>query len=367
MRLLLPIFLIGGCTATFTNDFTSYPAGSQQCLYRAASDSQCVADTSAQMNYCLCRNNGNFIYAAARCVAQQSPSDLKTVYAVMASNCAGTGTTIVASEDAFLAQAAAATAGSAAAATASSTGLAATETQTSKQVATQTSAPAATRTSTELATQKSTQPAAQTSTQPAGQTANDSPENTAAPSGDSLSTVVKIGIGVGIGFGMAGCLVGAFFFYLYRRRGKQDRDFGQAQKLESGESSGSLTEAKGSRASLAPSVTPIPQAYPAELSAMEPVELPAGPYPISELPAPSRPVEMPLESPRLGVSEPFGWQDRSLSEYADDATPQDGQFPHYMPSPMSGYSSPYATFASTVSVTSLALSAQHEEPERRAP
>lgn len=66
--------------AQLKNDFTSYPQGSQSCLDNAANATTCSGSTGQELNQCLCRNQGNFIYNTAECVAKQSPKDLDAVY-----------------------------------------------------------------------------------------------------------------------------------------------------------------------------------------------------------------------------------------------------------------------------------------------
>ncbi|ETS80145.1 hypothetical protein PFICI_07674 [Pestalotiopsis fici W106-1] len=157
------------------NDFSAYPSGSQACLTQSADSSGCTGDTGTEMNECLCKNGGNFIYNTASCVALESPSDLETVYATLENNCAGTGVTISVGEAAFLAQASAATSS---AATASST-------------------------------------ASQTST------STTSSASSTATADSGLSTGAKAGIGAGIGIAAVGLgLIGVFIWW-YRRRSNQ--------------------------------------------------------------------------------------------------------------------------------------------------
>lgn len=173
----LVLLLLSTSAAAITNDFSAYPSGSQDCLTQSADASGCTGDTGTEMNSCLCKNGGNFIYNTASCVAEQSPSDLETVYATLENNCAGTGVTISVGEAAFLAQASAATSSASATATATST-------STSSQTGTSTSS-AATASST-------------------------------ASSG--LSSGAKIGIGAGIGVAVVGLALIAAFVWWYRRR-----------------------------------------------------------------------------------------------------------------------------------------------------
>ncbi|OTB08036.1 hypothetical protein M426DRAFT_218200 [Hypoxylon sp. CI-4A] len=107
--LLLGVTLQSHIAAALQNDFSAYPEGSQQCLSDAADTSQCSGNTGQQLNQCLCKNRGNFIYDTAQCVAKASPNDLGAVYDTMENNCSGTGVTIAVSKDAFMSQALAAT------------------------------------------------------------------------------------------------------------------------------------------------------------------------------------------------------------------------------------------------------------------
>ncbi|KAK9774225.1 putative Extracellular membrane protein CFEM domain-containing protein [Seiridium cardinale] len=161
------------------NDFSAYPSGSQACLTSSADSSGCTGDTGTEMNECLCKNGGNFIYSTASCVAKDSPSDLETVYATLQNNCEGTGVTISVSEAAFLAQASAATS---------------------------TTTPTATNTGTTSSTGTATTTTSSTS----------SPTSTATSQG--LSTGVKVGIGAGIAIGSIGLALAGVFIWLYSRR-----------------------------------------------------------------------------------------------------------------------------------------------------
>ncbi|KAI1460746.1 hypothetical protein F4805DRAFT_454674 [Annulohypoxylon moriforme] len=169
--LLLSITLQARSSAALENDFSAYPEGSQQCLSDAADQSQCSGNTGQQLNECLCRNKGNFIYNTATCVAKNSPNDLNAVYDTMQNNCEGTGVIIAVSKDAFLSQAAAATA------------------------STSSSTPTSTSTSSPEASQ-SLSPVAQS----------------------SISTGTKIALGAGIGFGTVAVGLLAWFVWLYSRK-----------------------------------------------------------------------------------------------------------------------------------------------------
>ncbi|KAI1426093.1 hypothetical protein F5Y12DRAFT_307875 [Xylaria sp. FL1777] len=191
MRAFLPIPLFFvllqiGSSSAVNNDFSSYPEGSQSCLYSSADDAGCSsAATGADLNECLCKNKNNFVYNTASCVAKKSPSDLDTVYEGLSSNCAGTGVTLTVSKNAFLAAAAAATQS--------------------------TSTPSATTTSTSTTA---------------------SPTDTSSAD-NGLSTGAKIGIGVGVGFGVIAAALGAWFIWAYQRRRRSTRKFQSNEGPES--------------------------------------------------------------------------------------------------------------------------------------
>ncbi|KAI1134188.1 hypothetical protein F5Y05DRAFT_243145 [Hypoxylon sp. FL0543] len=190
--LLLSITLQAHAAAALENDFSSYPQGSQQCLNDAADQAQCSGSTGQELNECLCKNHGNFIYNTASCVAKSSPADLNAVYDTMSNNCAGTGVTIAVSKDAFLSQAAAAT----------STASSGTPTSTSSSSSPSSPSPTSTPTSTSTDSPTPT------------------PTNTAAAAASTsgLSTSAKIGLGVGIGFGAIALALLAWFVWTYSRR-----------------------------------------------------------------------------------------------------------------------------------------------------
>ncbi|KAK8135394.1 hypothetical protein PG984_003334 [Apiospora sp. TS-2023a] len=176
------VLLAAAPARALTNDFSSYPSGSQDCLTKAADSSKCSGSTGQQVNECLCTNKGNFVYNTASCVAKASPGDLNAVYATLNTNCAGTGVTLSVSQDAFLAQAAAATA--------VTTTTSAKPTKTDDSTTTTTNDPTPSPTST-----------------------------TAAEGSSSWSSTAKVGVGVGIGVGASALiLVGALLWRRYRRK-----------------------------------------------------------------------------------------------------------------------------------------------------
>lgn len=66
--------------STFTNDFSGYPSGAQNCLYDAADQSNCQGDTSQDMNSCLCGNGGHFVTNAGTCIAQADSGDMRSTW-----------------------------------------------------------------------------------------------------------------------------------------------------------------------------------------------------------------------------------------------------------------------------------------------
>ncbi|KAI0145672.1 hypothetical protein F4776DRAFT_367679 [Hypoxylon sp. NC0597] len=184
--LLLSITLHTHVSTALENDFSSYPQGSQQCLSDAADQSGCSGNTGQQLNECLCKNQGNFIYNTASCVAKSSPGDLNAVYDTMQNNCAGTGVTIAVSKDAFLSQAAAAT-------------------STTSGTPTSTSTSTSASTPTDSSTSTSTTPTPSTTT-------------TAAAASSGISTSAKIGLGVGTSFGAIALGLLGWFVWAYSRR-----------------------------------------------------------------------------------------------------------------------------------------------------
>lgn len=189
------VFFAAAPAAALSNDFSSYPSGSQDCLTKAADRSKCSGSTGQQLNECLCTNKGNFVYNTATCVAKKSPSDLDAVYATLQTNCAGTGVTLNVSQDAFMAKAAAATAVTTTSAKPTKTTGAGTTTMT-------TGSDGSTTTTTD-------------------DPANPRPTNDSTTTADksSWSSTAKVGVGVGIGVGASALiLVAALLWRRYRRR-----------------------------------------------------------------------------------------------------------------------------------------------------
>ncbi|KAI1124362.1 hypothetical protein F5Y10DRAFT_249642 [Nemania abortiva] len=200
--LLFVLLLQTSSSVAVDNDFSSYPEGSQQCLYDSASEAGCTSGSSgAELNQCLCKNKNNFVYNTASCIAKTSPSDADAVYETLSSNCAGTGVTLSVPKQAFLAAA----------------------TQT-------TSIASSTATATATATTSSTTaPTTTSSTDSAGQASGD----------NALSTGTKIAIGVGVGFGTVAAALAAWFIWAYQRRRRS------AQSIHSNDTSGGTGGAFG--------------------------------------------------------------------------------------------------------------------------
>ncbi|KAI1304415.1 hypothetical protein F5Y03DRAFT_179204 [Xylaria venustula] len=193
--LLLILLLQTGYSSAVGNDFSPYPEGAQPCLYSSADGAGCKSGaTGADLNNCLCKNENNFIYNTAACVAKEDPSDLDAVYETLSANCAGTGVTLSVSRNAFLAAAAAAT-------------------QT-----TSTPSPSPTTTAISIAS---------------GPTNSSSVDN-------GLSTGAKIGIGVGVGFGGIAAALAAWFIWAYQRRRRSTHSVRSDER--SGEGAGSSYE-----------------------------------------------------------------------------------------------------------------------------
>ncbi|KAI1176015.1 hypothetical protein F4777DRAFT_290915 [Nemania sp. FL0916] len=181
------------------NDFSAYPEAAQPCLYNSADQAGCTSGSSgADLNQCLCKNEGNFIYNTASCVGTTSPADADAVYETLSTNCAGTGVTLSVSKQAFLDTASQASSKPSSSSTTSTT----TTTTTSP-----TSTPATT---------SSADPSSPTPTNPPDQTPKDPPDPPSADNG--LNTGAKIGIGVGVAFGAIAVALLAWFIWLYQKR-----------------------------------------------------------------------------------------------------------------------------------------------------
>ncbi|KAI5868014.1 hypothetical protein GGS23DRAFT_608576 [Durotheca rogersii] len=219
---LLSLILGGaGVAGLIENDFSAYPLQSQQCLYQAATASQCQGDTGEEMNTCLCRNGGNFVYDTADCVASKSRGDLTSVYETLKANCAGTGVTLSVSKAAFLSHVATDDDDDDDTDISSSSSLPpASASPTDTTTATQT-------TTTSVSSSTSVSISTSTSASPLGSTLAPSPaENGGSGSsgggnssgGSGLSQTAKLGLGLGAAFGVIALGLLAWFVRAYSRR-----------------------------------------------------------------------------------------------------------------------------------------------------
>lgn len=171
-------------------DFGFYPEKAQDCLYSAATSSQCESKTVDATNSCFCRNGGEFITTAARCIGKSAPGAVAKTYETMSDACKLSQTPITVTEDEF-------------------------------KKAARGPSPTATATTTSATSTSTTQSSTSTSTGIA--TSDPVPTTSRPPSeddGDSgtLSTGVMAGIIVGAIGGLA--LLGAAGYLLFRRRRK---------------------------------------------------------------------------------------------------------------------------------------------------
>ncbi|KAI0871881.1 hypothetical protein GGS24DRAFT_39064 [Hypoxylon argillaceum] len=214
--ILFILLLQTGSSLAIDNDFSSYPEGSQQCLYDSADAAGCSSGSSGtELNQCLCKNKNNFVYNTASCIAATSPSDADAVYETLSSNCAGTGVTLSVPKQAFLAAATAAQTTSTASSTATGT-------------ATGTTTGTATGTVTGTAT-------GTTTTTPTSTTTGSTDPSQPASADDGLSIGTKIAIGAGVGFGVVAAALAAWFTRAYQRRRRS------AQSIHSNDASGSAS------------------------------------------------------------------------------------------------------------------------------
>ncbi|KAG7287600.1 hypothetical protein NEMBOFW57_007112 [Staphylotrichum longicolle] len=200
--------------AADTVDFSFYPAGARDCLYKASDSSKCKSDTVPATNSCLCRNGGNFITTAAACIGKASQGDLKTVYRTMRDACDTSNTPITVTEDDFME-----------AANGGTTSTSSTRSATSTRTSSRTSATSASATTTTTGTTASTTASgttsdttsgtatATTTAPPATSTAADEQGGQAS---SGLSTAAMAGIIVGAIGGVA--LLGGFAYFFFRRR-----------------------------------------------------------------------------------------------------------------------------------------------------
>ncbi|KAK4103422.1 hypothetical protein N658DRAFT_407666, partial [Parathielavia hyrcaniae] len=193
-----------------TVDFGFYPEEAQDCLYEAASTSQCRSSTVPATNSCLCRNGGDFITIAAACLGKSVARSLTAVYETMRDACADTNTPINITEDEFMEAARGAE-------TTTSSRRTTTTTQ-SSTTTTATSEPS--ETTTESATTTATNTGTATTTGPAETGSQDDEQQEQGNTGESsaLTTGALAGIVAGAIGGIA-VLAGVLYF-LCRRKGK---------------------------------------------------------------------------------------------------------------------------------------------------
>ncbi|KAL2132623.1 hypothetical protein VTI74DRAFT_3587 [Chaetomium olivicolor] len=193
---LLALLLVSLPPAAVANDevnFNFYPTGAQNCLYAAAEASKCKSQTMGETNSCFCRNGGNFVTNAAKCIGKSSRSDLQKVYSVMRDACSVSKTPLSVTEDEFM--------------DAANGGTTTTSARPSTTGATdsKTSATDSTTINTATATTTTTTPAG---TSPAG-------DNKDEKKGMSTGAVAGIAVGVSIA-GVA--FLAALAWFLVRRR-----------------------------------------------------------------------------------------------------------------------------------------------------
>ncbi|PNY25917.1 Uncharacterized protein TCAP_04145 [Tolypocladium capitatum] len=187
------LLLLASSSLAIESDFSFYPQNAQSCLNQASNTADCKGSTTAQLNTCLCSNQGGFITNTAKCVGQKDKDDVQKVYATMLQACNDSHTPMGVSQSDFLA-AADGNAPSTTKTTASST---ATST-TAKVTTTTTTTPAPTPTET-------------------GATGKDKDTH-----GGRLSTGATIGIAVGASVAGLAALAGLAFFVVRRKRRSQE-------------------------------------------------------------------------------------------------------------------------------------------------
>lgn len=186
-RLLWFLFLVPALAVD--SDFGFYPKNAQSCLNDASAKSSCNgASDVADLNQCLCGNDGNFILNTARCLGQKDKGDVAKVYDIMSGACRNSDTPMDVSQKDFYDAA---------------NGKETTTTTTSSS--TSTSSATSSTSSTSSATASATDGAGKDK----GQDKKDS---------GGLSTGAKIGIAVaGVLIGV-GIIAGIAFFVIRRRR-----------------------------------------------------------------------------------------------------------------------------------------------------
>ncbi|POR34002.1 Uncharacterized protein TPAR_05791, partial [Tolypocladium paradoxum] len=101
---LVLLILATSCLA-FQSDFSFYPPNAQPCLNQASNAANCQGSSAAEVNTCLCSNQGGFITNTAKCLGQQDKADVQKVYTTMLQACTDSQTPMSVSQSDFLAAA----------------------------------------------------------------------------------------------------------------------------------------------------------------------------------------------------------------------------------------------------------------------
>ncbi|KAM7183030.1 hypothetical protein V8F20_012763 [Naviculisporaceae sp. PSN 640] len=233
-----------------TINFDFYPKDAQECLYKAADDSNCDSGTVETTNQCLCSNGGNFVTKTAECLGQNDKKDLSEVYLRIKELCAADShTPLTVLEEQYLASAGVS------------------EKTLTSVVPTPTKSPSSTSDAGAFAT--STQEAGNgtggketDNTTPGDQGNNgkdNSTEDRTKSGGSGMSTGAKSGIIAGAVVGGLAVL-GALGFFIYRYRRRRD-----------GEESHPMLPPENGHMSLVPTA--------AETSALMAIDTPKGDWP----------------------------------------------------------------------------------------
>ncbi|KAL7941198.1 hypothetical protein V8C42DRAFT_198315 [Trichoderma barbatum] len=192
---LLFLFLSPALAAIRAN-FDFYPIAAQDCLYKAATTSDCDGSTVMDLNTCLCGNWGNFVILAAICIGKEDKADSVPVYKTMVGACADSNTPLVVPPSDFYGAV-------------------------NGKISTTTSAATTMTTSTTSATDSATS----TDDHAHGTvTVTPTGTGTGAPVSENLSTGATIGIALGASFGGVGAIAGLVYFLL-RRSKKKGEEF----------------------------------------------------------------------------------------------------------------------------------------------
>ncbi|KPM41362.1 hypothetical protein AK830_g5157 [Neonectria ditissima] len=200
LPLLLLLLLAPLLALALENNFDSYPADAQDCLYKAANATDCTGDTGAELNSCLCTNTGGFVINTAKCIGDKGGVDIDLVYSDLDTACDGTSTPLSISKARFKKAAA-------------------------EGEATTTSTTDAASTTAASSTESES---AHVTTTSGGKTITVVPTQTDDGGGDGdekggggLGTPATIGIGVGAA-AIGAAIVGAIFLLRRRRRGGEE-------------------------------------------------------------------------------------------------------------------------------------------------